>query len=232
MEKIMICNKCGSNIPEDSAFCQFCGNKIEKSKDVKKRNIAIVILSIVLSISLIANGVLTFSLINEIKSLAESNKLINEYQDKIENLENAKDSISVYDDYIVCTVSDLYNNPIKYQGKKVAVSSWKVICEYQTDTTIGTFYDFLLCDDLTHYEDKSNSKLIPVYKYYTDCIKPYKTPYIGARVFSGAISTEISKTKSKITIYGTFTYNPTLTEGGYISEPHTYNIDVDYYTNN
>ena len=25
----MICNKCGKTLPDDSTFCQYCGNKIE-----------------------------------------------------------------------------------------------------------------------------------------------------------------------------------------------------------
>lgn len=30
----MICNKCKRNLPDDSEFCQYCGNKIEKSEPV------------------------------------------------------------------------------------------------------------------------------------------------------------------------------------------------------
>ena len=26
----MICNKCNHNLPDDSEFCQYCGNKVEK----------------------------------------------------------------------------------------------------------------------------------------------------------------------------------------------------------
>ena len=33
-----------------------------------------------------------------------------------------------------------------------------------------------------------------------------------------------------MTLYGFFTYNPTVSEGGYIGEPHVFHIDVDYYT--
>ena len=34
----MICNKCNHNIPDDSEFCQYCGNKLEKSEATENSN--------------------------------------------------------------------------------------------------------------------------------------------------------------------------------------------------
>ena len=34
--KVMICNKCGKTINDDSVFCEYCGNKIEIKKRGKK----------------------------------------------------------------------------------------------------------------------------------------------------------------------------------------------------
>lgn len=54
----MKCIKCGKQIPKDSEFCEFCGEKIEKQikpikqKDSKKAKIGIIILSILLLLSI------------------------------------------------------------------------------------------------------------------------------------------------------------------------------------
>lgn len=36
--KVMICNKCGKTINDDSVFCEYCGNKIEIKKEEKKKD--------------------------------------------------------------------------------------------------------------------------------------------------------------------------------------------------
>ena len=34
----MICNKCNNNLPDDSEFCQYCGNKITALETIEKKN--------------------------------------------------------------------------------------------------------------------------------------------------------------------------------------------------
>ena len=35
----MICGKCNHKIPDDSEFCQYCGNKLDSDNDVSAENI-------------------------------------------------------------------------------------------------------------------------------------------------------------------------------------------------
>lgn len=165
-------------------------------------------------------------ILNELENFADANVLLDTIQNDIKNTASEAIDTSLYTE---CTVEELYKNPNDYNGKKVAISSWKVVCKYNSQSVIGTFYDFLLCDDLIDYEVEGKYQPIKVYKYYSDYIKPLKISYVGARVFSDNIYTEISEDKSKIITYGTFSYNPDKSEGGYVSDPHVYNLDVDYY---
>ena len=60
----MYCNKCNSNIPNDSDFCPICGNKIEEKKEEKKtisisfeKAIVLFIIGIIIIIGTIATFV-------------------------------------------------------------------------------------------------------------------------------------------------------------------------------
>lgn len=163
----------------------------------------------------------------ELDDFGESQVLLQLIKREIKNSASEKINTS---NYIECTVTELYKNPRKYNGKKVCVTSWKVVSQLRSQTKAGTFYDFILCDDVSNYKDKSGVSLIRVYNYYQECIQPYNTPYIGALAFSDVIYTDISDERSMITVYGTFTYQSNTTEGDrYIGDPHVYNLDVDYY---
>lgn len=253
--EMLFCRKCGNKLTEDSLYCYKCGANVlvpdkTLSKETKgklsNKKLTVPILFSVSAIILIAIVALG---IPEFKYQLACSKLENGfYEEAIElfedldgykksyaKIQEAKDEQFKQDnnlnDYIECTIAELYFNPKKYNGKKVAVSSWKVACKYMSGTVAGTYYDFLLCDNLTYYEDKSNWPISPIYKYYVDCIEPYGVPYIGALAFSDVIYAEIPVEFSAIKIYGTFTYNSSRTEGGrYAGDPHVYNVDVDCYT--
>lgn len=211
------CSHCGNLIDEESKICTGCGKQYFKGiryylvSIFAKKHIPSIIISSLLVISLIANAIMAYNLTKS-----------REIYDNSHNIDKSL--------YTVCTVEELYKNPQKYNHTQVAVTSWKVISQYRENTVVGTFYDFLLCNDLTHYTDKSDYPISPVYRYYKDCIQPFNTPYIGVIVYSDFVYANISPQKNKITVYGTFTYNPTISEGSrYIGDSHTYNIYATYY---
>ena len=169
--KAKYCQHCGNIIDTESKMCTGCGKQYFKGIGYylhhifTKKHMPLILVAVLLVISLIANIVLTYHL----------NK-------RTENPHTIDKSL-----YTVCTVDELYKNPQKYNRTQVAVTSWKVISQYRENTVAGTYYDFLLCDDLTHYSDKSNYPIVPVYNYYKECIQPFNTPYVGVIVYSDFI---------------------------------------------
>lgn len=131
--------------------------------------------------------------------------------------------------YISCTVSELFNNPQKYNNKKVVVSSTKVIDEYEENTAAGTFYDLLLCDDTSHYQDYFGRSIIKCYFYFSDIIEPYNTPYIGVRIFENTIRNTLAEEKREMKVFGVFTYNSGSEGSRYVGDPYVFDIKADYY---
>ena len=127
--------------------------------------------------------------------------------------------------YIECTVEELYKNPKKYHGKKVCVTSLKVLCNFEDkEWSLMAHYNALLCssDDTN---DGSSTTANTWYGYYSDYLLPYDIPYVGVQVYGGPY---MSEGYGIITVYGTFTYNTGKSEGDRISgEPHVYNIVAD-----
>ncbi|MBP3831958.1 MAG: zinc ribbon domain-containing protein [Clostridia bacterium] len=106
----MKCNKCNSNIPNDSEFCPICGNKIDKIKEEKKTIsisfnkiiigilgllILIVIISSILFIKIKSNNS------NEVDSI-NSNQNVKE-QDSQYSINRNK----IYEEYKI--ILDMYN---------------------------------------------------------------------------------------------------------------------------
>ena len=228
-KKVRYCTRCGCVIDAKTKKCPACTQKHDHGR---KKRLAVV-LSILLAVSIVFNIVAicqmsyytTRLLISEMK-----NSKIDAVQEENEALKKENSEI-LNSGYIQCSVTELYKNPQKYSGKKVAITSWKVVSVFNSETVVGAFYNMLLCDDTTHYKSMSSYglKTARCYKYYTDCIQPYNTPYVGAYVVFDNVYKEIPDAKNKITIFGTFTYNPNSREGGYIGDPHVYHVDVEYY---
>lgn len=130
-------------------------------------------------------------------------------------------------EYIECTVEELYKNPKKYHGKKVSVTSLKVLCNFEDKAwSMMAHYNALLCDS-DDTNDGSSSTGNTWYGYYSDYLLPYNVPYVGVQAY-GSRAPYISEHKEIITVYGTFTYNSGKKEGDRISgEPHVYNIVAD-----
>ena len=127
--------------------------------------------------------------------------------------------------YIECTVEELYRNPQKYHGKKVSVTSLKVLCNFEDKAwSLMAHYNALLCES-DETNDGSSTTGNTWYGYYSDCLLPYDIPYVGVQAYGGPY---ISEGREIITVYGTFTYNTGKSEGDRISgEPHVYNIVAD-----
>lgn len=127
--------------------------------------------------------------------------------------------------YIECTVEELYRNPQKYHGKKVSLTSLKVLCNFEDKAwSLMAHYNALLCES-DETNDGSSTTGNTWYGYYSDYLLPYDIPYVGVQAYGGPY---ISEGREIITVYGTFTYNTGKSEGDRISgEPHVYNIVAD-----
>lgn len=166
----------------------------------------------------------------EIANLAESlgnyknsKKLLSKIYSRIKEGVNRSFDTS---GYTYCTVSDLYNNPTKYNGKKVFIISKPVEAEGFEPSGAAPYTDVLVSDI-----DPVNDQNMGFYEYYSTFIKPNNYPYVGVRIaLSGTdVRVMVPLWKERFAVCGTFTYNPNYKEGGYITDPHTYHIEADYF---
>jgi hypothetical protein len=138
------------------------------------------------------------------------------------------------------SVEKLYSNPSYYNGKDVAVTAWNAYYGYMKPAKMENFYQIYLINDVTRFlgSDKLSDILdadefsIFAYVYYTEYIEPYNTPYVDAIIFERNVSEKIDSRENKMTVFGKFSYNPAYNEGGYITDPKPYQIEVyEYYFN-
>ena len=157
-------------------------------------------------------------LLTELGDYEDSKTLISKIQTEMNRI--ASEEIDPTK-YIECTVEELYRNPQKYHGKKVSVTSLKVLCNFEDKAwSLMAHYNALLCES-DDTNDGSSTTGNTWYGYYSDYLLPYDIPYVGVQAY-------ISEDKEIITVYGTFTYNTGKSEGDRISgEPHVYNIVAD-----
>lgn len=91
----MYCQKCGNEIPDNSVFCDVCGERVslkagvqqtvQKDVEKTKRNKSTIILSIFLILSLIGCGVLGYIVAEQSSMIASRNRIIQNYQDQLDD---------------------------------------------------------------------------------------------------------------------------------------------------
>lgn len=87
----MYCQKCGNEIPDNSIFCDVCGERVslqpgtqqttQKNVKKKERNKSTIILSVFLILSLIGCGVLGYIVGQQASIIVSHESVINDYQD-------------------------------------------------------------------------------------------------------------------------------------------------------
>jgi hypothetical protein len=76
-----------------------------------------------------------------------------------------------------------------------------------------------------------------MYSYYLEYIKKNSVAYVRAWLFDSNNADNDPAASSfereaLITVFGKFTYNPKYPEGGYITDPSPYQLEIyDYYIN-
>ena len=118
----MLCNNCGSTIPDDSVFCQKCGNTIikndvGKTNAIGRKNVIIICICLVIIALLVGLNIFQFIVnkdkLTEFETLKETNTSLEDENDELNStiaslqaeLEKCEADASSYDDLI---------NTIKY----------------------------------------------------------------------------------------------------------------------
>lgn len=86
----MYCQKCGNEIPDNSVFCDVCGEKVSSPQETpksrkKKRSSAVIVLSVLLAVALTGCGVLGYIVAEQSSIIASRNRLIQNYQDQLDD---------------------------------------------------------------------------------------------------------------------------------------------------
>lgn len=90
----MYCQKCGNEIPDNSVFCDVCGERVslqvgtqqtvQKDVEKKKRNKSTIILSVFLCLSLIGCGVLGYIVADQASFITSRKQIIQNYRDELD----------------------------------------------------------------------------------------------------------------------------------------------------
>ena len=111
----MYCQKCGNEIPDNSVFCDSCGEKVTFSpgisaKDKKKRNTTIIVLSILLAVALAGCGVLGYIAIRQANLVAFKSEVIKNKNNSIDYYENEMDLLRERAEFLGITDQSIITN--------------------------------------------------------------------------------------------------------------------------
>lgn len=86
----MYCQKCGNEIPDNSVFCDVCGEKVFSQQETpkspkKKRSNAVIVLSAFLAVALTGCGVLGYIVAKQTSEIASRDMTIHNYQDRLDD---------------------------------------------------------------------------------------------------------------------------------------------------
>lgn len=123
----MYCQKCGNEIPDNSVFCDVCGERVslqvgiqqtvQKDAKKKKRNKSTIILSVFLCLSLIGCGVLGYIAIRKANLVAFKSEVIKNKNNSIDYYENEVDLLRERAEFLDNYVVIVGDNGSKYYHK-------------------------------------------------------------------------------------------------------------------
>ena len=156
-------------------------------------------------------------------------ELLGDYKDSLQKITECNYQLSTQGEWVNVTIAELRNNPSKYTGLNVKITAFISTYEHCTPTYAENYYDGFLVnlESLVdaNYADKTYSI---VYSHWKDVLKNTSS-YVGFRILDSKFTDELV-VGSTVTMYGTFTYNPSLDEGSrYITDPHKFDLLVEKY---
>ena len=118
----MYCQKCGNEIPDNSVFCDVCGEKVFFQQETpkshkKKRCSAVIVLSVLLAVALAGCGVLGYIAIRQANLVAFKSEVIKNKNNSIDYYENEMDLLRERAEFLDNYVVIVGDNGSKYYHK-------------------------------------------------------------------------------------------------------------------
>ena len=118
----MFCQKCGNEIPDNSVFCDVCGEKVSPHQETpkspkKKRSNAVIVLSVFLVVALAGCGVLGYIAIRKANLVAFKSEVIKNKNNSMDYYENEVDLLRERAEFLDNYVVIVGDNGSKYYHK-------------------------------------------------------------------------------------------------------------------